>query len=377
MNNWWLRLVYVLMSLFLEVAVKGQSVIINDVKFIERYYVNDDLPPSEFKRGDTVVTTNYRYNNLLIYLQSPSAHPTYSYEVRKLFKGAIATRDSVLFLPNLPNGEFIIHIRDLTNSSIQPIQLKLVIESPLWLRWWFLPMMFLYGLLFISAGLYLLYRYRLRQFLRLQRVRDRIARDLHDDMGSYLSSISILSQTAHRSVIKDPAKTQATLERIGKTARQIMDSMGDIVWSINPSHDSMEQVVGRMTDVASSLFTTGNELENNVAFQLDIATDVRQMSLPAETRRDFFLIYKEAITNVARYAKASRVGVKLWFERNQLYLKVEDNGCGFDPENPIRQNPSGGNGLRNMHARASLLNGTLTIESTQQKGTSVLLRFPI
>ncbi|WP_232325987.1 sensor histidine kinase [Spirosoma montaniterrae] len=285
---------------------------------------------------------------------------------------SVITRDTFIVLPDLPNGELVLEISDAQRTYVKPARLKIVVESPLWLRWWFLPMMFLYGLVFVSACLYLLYRYRIRQFLRLQHTRDRIARDLHDDMGSYLSSISILSQTAQRSALKDPAKTQATLERIGQTARQVMDSMGDIVWSINPTHDSMTNVAARMTDVAASLFT-----DQPVDWHVVVDDDVKRLSLSAEHRRDFFLIYKEAITNVARYAEAHQVTVRLQRQTGDLVLTVQDDGRGFNTEQPVKRNSTGGNGLRNMQNRAVLLGGTLTVESVERKGTLIRLQFPI
>ncbi|MBD2755358.1 sensor histidine kinase [Spirosoma sp. BT704] len=353
----------------------AQPVRISHVEPVRRPYAS--AVSFSYRQGDSVVHLSYFNNNLIIYLASEDHNPEYRYKVSSLLPQYVNTRDTFVVLPNLPNGELLFEVQNIHQSNFPPAHLKIIVESPLWLRWWFLPMMFLYGLLFVSAFLYLFYRYRLRQFMRLQRVRDRIARDLHDDMGSYLSSISIMSQTARRSAMKDPAKTQATLERIGQTARQVMDSMGDIVWSINPTHDSMEQVVARMTDVASSLFAWSADQAVHVALDMDVAAEVRQLSLSAENRRDFFLIYKEAVTNVAKYAKASHVRVSLRREGANLVLVVQDDGQGFNTQSPVRQNPSGGNGLRNMQTRAALLNGTLTVESTIGQGANVTLRFPV
>ncbi len=366
----WYALLRSLLFAAVTTNLPAQAVVITDVKIINRVFVRPKT--FQYKPGDSLIRTDYRYNNAIVYFRSPLPKAAYTYRIRQLFAKTITTQDSFAVLPNLPNGEYHFEVRDTRQRDSQYTRLYFVVESPLWLRWWFLPLMFLYGLLFVSAGLYLLYRYRLRQFLRLQQTRDRIARDLHDDMGSYLSSISILSQTAHRSATKDPAKTQATLDRIGQTARQVMDSMGDIVWSINPDHDSMPKVIARMTDVAASLFA-----DTGIDWQVTIAGGLEQLRLSAEYRRDFFLIYKEAVTNVARYAQASRVRVGLHREGNTVVMQVQDDGCGFDVANPARQNLSGGNGLRNMNNRAALLRGTLTIDSNRDTGTTVSLRFPV
>ncbi len=219
--------------------------------------------------------------------------------------------------------------------------------------------------------MYLFYRYRIRQFTRMQQVRDRIARDLHDDMGSYLSSISIMSELGQRNALRDPEKTKKSLEKIGHTARQIMDAMSDMVWSINPSHDSMPHVITRMTDVGNNLFA-----DTAIDFQLQIDQDVGTFPLTAEARRDLFLIYKEALTNATRYAGASRVRAALQRTHMGLTLSIQDDGRGFNPQQPDYQNPGGGNGIRNMQTRASLLGAQLAIRSGIGEGTSIQLMVP-
>ncbi len=265
-----------------------------------------------------------------------------------------------------PGGTYTLLIK----SATRPIRslAQITIAPQLWQLWWFLPSLYLVAFLFLATALYFNYLHKLHQQVRMQHVRDRIARDLHDDMGSYLSSISIMSQTARRNAFRDPEKTQTALDAIGQTARQVIERMGDMVWSINPSHDSMADVLVRMTDVGNALFD-----DADVVFNLSVADDVRHMSLSAEVRREFFLIYKEAITNVARYAGANGIRVTLRREGAALAMTVQDNGCGFDTANPTYKNPGGGNGLGNMQARAKLINGILTIQSVPGEGTTVRL----
>ncbi|TAE23715.1 MAG: sensor histidine kinase [Cytophagales bacterium] len=322
---------------------------------------------SKFKQGDSVLYLEYRHNNAIISFSTRSPNPLYSYRVGALFEQTITTCDSFIVLPNLPNGELLFEVRDARQPTEKPARLKIIVEAPLWLRWWFLPMMFLYGLVFVSALLYLFYRYRIRQFLRLQQTRDRIARDLHDDMGSYLSSISILSRSAALNTTRDPDRAQQSIERIGQTARQVMGAMSDIVWSINPDHDSMEKVVARMRDVANELFA-----DTGTTVSLDADPTVLSLSLPLEKRHDFFLIFKEALTNTARYAEATQVRVRLQREGATLLLIIQDNGRGFDVARP-KASSGGGNGLKNMHKRAENIGGTLQINSVAGQGTTVTL----
>lgn len=334
------------------------------------------LAPSDWVDAP-VLNLPAREKSIIIRIQCRKPQQTFEYRLQQ--DQSIAwqsfTNEATIHYENLSGSEYVFQLREPNKKPF--IERKVFIENAIWQSWWFIPSLFLYIVLVVSVIVYFFFRFRYRQQVRLMRVRDRIARDLHDDMGSYLSSISILSQTASRSVTKDPAKAQATLDRIGQTARQVMDSMGDIVWSINPDHDSMKQVVSRMTDVASGLFGADNELIKQVTLQVDVADDVCQMSLSTERRRDFFLIYKEAITNAARYANATRVRVQLSREGGQLVLVIDDNGDGFDPDKPERRNSAGGNGLNNMRKRAELLGGVLLIRSATGEGTTLSLKFPV
>ncbi|CCH01463.1 histidine kinase [Fibrella aestuarina BUZ 2] len=266
---------------------------------------------------------------------------------------------------NLSGDEYQFQVRQLRGALL--IQRRILIENLLWQRWWFAPSLFLYGLLVMGVVGFLFYRYRIRQFMRMQLIRDRIARDLHDDMGSYLSSISILSAA----LPADPARAKQNLDRIGQTARQVMDAMSDIVWSINPTQDTMQQVLDRMKQVADELF---GSTDTAVVFSVEPGVDA--LSLPLERRRDFFLIYKEALTNAARYAAASQVQVRLDRQQSLLRLRISDNGHGFDPAHATHR-PGGGNGLKNLQVRAGALSGTLSVESAPGQGTRVVLTLPL
>ena len=209
-----------------------------------------------------------------------------------------------------------------------------------------------------------------RQQARLLAVRHEIARDLHDDMGSRLSSISILSQNIERIALQNPALARQYLTRLGETARQVIDSMGDIVWSINPEMDGLPQVAERMRDFAA-------EILEPLPTQLDFCLDenLAQTALPPAKRYDFYLIFKEAITNAARYAQADIIHVRLERQPDGLQLTVRDDGVGFDCNNipPTK----GGNGLKNMRVRAGKIGARLEVVSVVGQGTAVVMRLPL
>jgi ligand-binding sensor domain-containing protein/anti-sigma regulatory factor (Ser/Thr protein kinase) len=271
---------------------------------------------------------------------------------------------------NLDGGDYEFRVRAgnaegvwHTHVATFPFQ----VQTPYYRAWWFLAGL---ALAFVSL-VYSVFRYREQQRLRLQQTRDRIARDLHDDMGSYLSSISILSSSAASATLKNPERARQSIHKIGQTARHVMGAMRDIVWSINPDHDSLDHVVERMKEVASELFA---ETDTFVSFDVDPAA--LRMQLPLEKRHDFFLIYKEALTNAARYSRATELCVRLLRQRTHLVLILQDNGQGFDMTKP-KGRPGGGNGLGNMRKRAATLHASLSVESGLGSGTTICLQVEV
>lgn len=329
-------------------------------------------------RRPTALSLPAQQNYLTIYCSAPVATPM-QYRLLGLDEGwTTGHSPDQLHYANLNGGRYTFQLRPAAGVAEGVagggalVELPVQIEMPFWRRVWFWPLVALYVLGVLGVLMFLFLRYRFLQKLRYLQARDRIARDLHDDMGSYLSSISILSASARRNALLHPERTQAALDKIGQTARQMLDTMGDIVWSINPTHDSMTHVIDRMADVGNALFAN-----TDVEFTMQVGEGVGTFPLATEARRDFFLIYKEAVTNAARYAGASRVRVSLRRENDHLLLTVQDDGRGFDPANPLRQNPGGGNGLGNLRTRAGQLGGDVSVVSAPGDGAVVTLRVPL
>ncbi|WP_158552616.1 sensor histidine kinase [Spirosoma telluris] len=313
------------------------------------------------------------HNTLSFWISNPFEGQSvrFSYQIR-LQKDWIAVDSaSPVVLKNLPFEPTTIRIRAEAKGQTRLNSLILV-PQPFWYNWWFWPMLSIIVLVFVSIFIWLFFQYRLRQYMRLQRVRENIARDLHDDMGSYLSSISMLSQSVLNIAQKDPQHARFLVDKIGETARQVMDSMSDIIWSVNPENDSMSQIVVRMRDVATDLLG-----DQDSSLHMNIDETVSQIHLPLEQRRDFFLIYKEALTNIAKYASASHVWIHLQRNGPTLVLTMQDDGVGFDTSQSVGRNPLGGNGLKNIRARAEKLGGTLTIQSTPGQGTVIILQISV
>lgn len=204
---------------------------------------------------------------------------------------------------------------------------------------------------------------------QMQEERERISRDLHDDVGSTLSSISILSESFLRNV--EEALDKNRFGNIGEKARTALDSISDIVWSVNPNNDSIEKLLARMSAFASEM------LENeNTELLFQVGENMESMSLPMEKRKDFYLIFKEAIHNCAKYAQAKHIRIHLEVKNNTLLLNIKDDGIGFDPGKI--ENPSmGGNGLKNMQRRTAAIRGTFSIESSPGNGVALHVAVPL
>jgi signal transduction histidine kinase len=201
--------------------------------------------------------------------------------------------------------------------------------------------------------------FRIANKLKLQNIRNRIASDLHDDVGSTLNSISIYSEVAKQ---KSPVVVDE-LEQIGDASRKIIEVMSDIVWTINPKNDTFENIISRMGTLAYNLLKAKN-IEHT--FQVDETLNETKLSL--ESRRNFYLIFKEALNNLVKYSNATRASITLTNEHGLIKLAVRDNGVGFD----VAQT-SKGNGLLNMKNRAVEMKAQLKIESEKGNGTNIEL----
>ncbi len=222
----------------------------------------------------------------------------------------------------------------------------------------------------LAAGWLLAARARVSRALALERVRARIAEDLHDDIGSSLSRIAILSELARR---KAPdGETAALLGEIAETSRGLVGAMSDAVWSIDPSQDELSRVVARMRTFAADVLDG-----KGIAWTFE-APEEAQGRVDAEIRRELFLVFKEAVTNVARHSGARRAQIRLEVLPDSLSLEVADDGKGFDtrPAHDLGSSLRRGRGLVNMQVRAKRMGGRLSVISAPGIGARLDLVLP-
>jgi ligand-binding sensor domain-containing protein/signal transduction histidine kinase len=275
------------------------------------------------------------------------------------------TQRSVSFASLAP-GAYRFQVRAVNAdgvASAEPAELRFSITPPLWRRAWFLASLVCAAVL-LGYGAH---RYRLARQLELERVRMRIAADLHDDLGASLSRVAILSEIVNRQAGLAQSEPGQRLTEIAETARGLVDSMGDIVWAIDPRRDNVQSLLRRVRELLSETLEP-----LGIAWALDTGAELEGLSMPAEPRRNVFLMVKEAVYNAARHAHCSRVVVMLGVEQGECRVEVRDDGSGIpDPE------PETGNGLGNMRTRARAIGGVLEIARAAGGGTAVTLRFPM
>jgi two-component sensor histidine kinase len=246
--------------------------------------------------------------------------------------------------------------------SATPAFVSFRILPPIWQRWWFITLAaFLVGL-----AAYAVYRYRVGRLLELERVRTRIATDLHDDIGSSLSQIAVLSEVARRQANRGEAGASNQLSLIARISRESVDAMSDIVWAINPQRDSLGDLTGRMRRFAGEIFP-GRDIE----FNFRASVPEQDIKLGADVRRQTFLIFKECVNNIVRHSGCTEADIELRLDGPWLVMKLADNGKGFDPAEA-----KAGHGLASMRRRAAALGGQLQIASNNGRGTIVTLRIP-
>ncbi len=292
----------------------------------------------------------------------------YFYQLENVNKGWISagTQRSVTYA-NLSPGNYIFKVKSQNADGIQTkniTTLNIIIHPPWWQTWWAYLLWFLIAALIIYA----VYDYRKRNRAALSSVRQKIAADLHDDIGSTLNSISVYSEVASNQLESDKENVKTLLNKMGVASRNMIDTMNDIVWTINPKNDQFENILQRMQYFAGELLSG-----KNILLQFNADENIKNIKLPMEKRKNFYLIFKEAINNAYKYSNAKMVNVSIAETSNKLVMIITDGGIGFESSDKTL----GGNGLKNMQTRAKEINAQLQITSWLNKGTRIELQMPV
>jgi len=256
--------------------------------------------------------------------------------------------------------------------------LALTVLPRFWQTWWFRTLAYVFVVLGVGGAVLIATRRRLHRKLErverqraLERERTRIAKDIHDDLGASLTRITMLSQTV-RKELEQPQRAAEHLEQIYSAARASTHALDEIVWAVNPKHDSLDSMATYLVKFVQNFVGPAG-----IRCRLEMPLQLPAWALTAEVRHNLFLAYKEAVNNVVKHAAASEVRVSLSLQPDGFVLGVEDDGRGFKADAKLPETPSeadragGGNGLENMRRRMEEIGGVCEIESAPGKGTKV------
>ncbi|MFN0174310.1 MAG: two-component regulator propeller domain-containing protein [Saprospiraceae bacterium] len=324
------------------------------------YYENGQLKKIELFAADNRLELDFA----LLNFANPN-HNSYWYQIEGIHRDWLPLGNAgKLHYAGLPSGRYKLKIKAFSIHKpdvVSEIALDLNVHPLFWQTPWFI----LLSIAVILAGFYGLYRYRLTQVLRVEKTRTRIARDLHDDIGSALSSISMWSNMTMATIQNNPEKARESAEKVGETARQVMETMDDIIWIANPQYDSLSGMMAKMKTLAVSVAEA-----NGIEPEFDFQEYSDNLQLHMELRRNLFLIFKEAVNNMAKYAQCTRAYFVFKKSEGRLLMEIRDNGIGFDLKNIATMQ---GSGLRNIRQRAEESGGQLAIISTINEGTTIRL----
>jgi signal transduction histidine kinase/ligand-binding sensor domain-containing protein len=285
-----------------------------------------------------------------------------------------ATREQRVHYSALAPGSYRFFVRAVNADgavSPQPATATFVVLPHVWQRTWF--RLSIAGLIVLGATA--VYRLRVARLIELERVRTRIASDLHDDIGSNLSRMAILSEVAKRQIGHANPEPARHLTEIADSARTLIDAMSDIVWSIDPRHDDLGSVIVRVREFAADVLTS-----TGVKWSCLAPPDLDRIRLRPDARRHLLLLLKEGVTNIARHAEAKTARLRVELEGGHLIAELSDDGCGFvvpDHADEPAPRARGGHGLPSMRWRAAELGGTLHTISAPGAGTHLRFTTPL
>ena len=324
--------------------------------------------------NSTVKKFSYKENNLTFEFSSNSFRNEnkvlYSYQLEK---GSHVSEWSppqpihTVSLVSLSPGSYTLRVKAMTGENLwseAPAEYSFIINSPYWTTWWFRTLVI--AAILIAA--YFLYRFRIKQLKKVMAVRMKISRDLHDEIGSTLSGIGIISEMAKQQLESEkPAELKKSLEKISTNTGETLGKMSDIIWAINPQNDSFEKIISRLESYAKSI-------ANPLGIQVNIKAteEAKHVNLDMQKRNNIYLICKEAINNAIKYSGAQQLFFVIEKTDHHIHISVKDDGKGFNADQQFE-----GNGLKNMEARAKEIKANLSIASGNDGGTAVELSLSI
>ncbi len=343
---------------------------------ISAIYVNDSLFAEDTAVYIHELTLPFSRNTISLVVSALEytnpAQNRFTYQLEGLDRDWVYTSNDKIRYSGLAAGTYTFRLKVSNNDGLwndDPFVLTITILPPYWQTWWFRALIIAIALL---AG-YLVARYYIRQKIRARTIelekqqalyleRMRISKDVHDDLGSGLSKISLMAAIAEKKA--EPSSTLGTdIKNISTVSKELVDNMRDLVWVLNPDNMTLEQLISRLREYCSDY------LENiPIEVSLQFPDSVPAMRISGEAQRNIFLTVKEAINNCIKHADATRISISITITDYVLHIIISDNGRGFDMDKG-----RSGNGLRNMKQRIASIHGSLSVSSSPDNSTSITI----
>jgi signal transduction histidine kinase/ligand-binding sensor domain-containing protein len=338
-----------------------QKTIITAIHVNGNPYMIDENKISLFRSWQNDITIQYSAVDMI---NGPGTK--YSYKLIGEDTGWImAGNQRQINFSRLAPGHYTFMVRASNSAGVwssEIANIRFYIAPPFTKTGWFYALI----VLAIATVFYLLYRFRLRQLLRTEQIRSEISKNLHDEVGASLTNISLSSLLAQKQLHnKEPVSR--ILERIYQDSQNVSEAMREIVWSINPHIDTMGEALPRMLRYASEVLEA-----KNMELHAEIPAEIEKVKLTMQERRDLYLIFKEAVNNLAKHSKATKASIHLHLKENRITMVISDNGIGFDTNSPYINN-----GLKNMKERADSHHWELGVQSGSSIGTTITLKVQI
>ena len=343
-------------------------------------YINDTLVTTDTAMYVRSMVLPYRQNTIGLTLRAleytmPEQN-VFAYKMEGVDKEWVQTANDRVRYANLQPGTYRFYLKVRNNELVwndEPLSLSITILPPWWQTWWFrlAIVLLLTGIAIMAARQYarrkvLAKTHELEQQHALNMERIRISKDVHDDIGSGLSKISLLSEIANRKIRENQA-AQSDINHISAISKELVDNMRDLIWLLNPENTSLDNLAARIREYAADYL---EGMSTSVFFEFP--ETIPAMEISRDVQRNMLLTVKEALNNAVKHAHATVIRIHLGIDNQILSVKIADNGSGFD-----MQHISGrGNGLRNMRHRIEVIGGSCTITSSVDGGTTIQMQVP-
>ncbi len=313
------------------------------------------------------LTLNYRDNDIsfkfvgLNYLNPIVVN--YRYKLENVDQNWTVNKNNEVRYSKLPSGsyKFIVATSNTWGIWSKPIHFSFEIKKPFWKMWWFVVSLFL----LLVVIVYVVLNYRLKNILRLEKLRSKISADLHDEIGSGLSEISILSELLKYNKTFDQ-KLIDGLDKIGDSTRLLIKSLSDIIWIVDPREENIGDLINRIQNTYQEVF-----FQANINLKINNIEQITNFKLSLEIRQNLYLIIKEAVNNALKYSNCKNIFININMFNKKLVVEVIDDGIGLNEDAYAK-----GNGLFNMKRRAKTINAEFVIKSGKN-GTKIETKIAI